>query len=636
MHTSILPGSQEGDFVSRARLEAKPETTPATKAEQLQSTLEETLPDIDVSSFKPMDTTEQSELIARLTRTLSLSTNPLEVRLSVAIARPSITISQFQEARAAVKELGIDLPATQAINIERILCSKVATSLQTRSVEEIISTATEAMTNVIESQCNMLAPSQKYLTAQVDMYQAAFQTSFTSAEDIEHFEAQLQDQGIALRSDFEEKNRTFLKEMEVHLGELTKQSSALTTLQEDLENKLSTSISSPEKAEIKKQLAQIKYAQKALNKSKAAFNAKAALQESATSTKTVAEGKLHLLKANARQKLSLLKQKFQLQQEIEDLKKQRTILGGARRKRLKSEAKLKAIEKQLDQVRDTSTEIKERDPASKTGRKLRRLGFNIAKKLGLAKRSQLLELRTQRAEIKKELATRERDLELKEGSDQKTTEKLTHKIKSLRKELAAIDAKLQGCPSREDIETLAQEVKSELSEPPKPLSPSAARDAHSDMSTRFGWGEKAMNEALSSPENWHEMTSVVIKVSDSGTMHGSVNILKPLGVEEGGIPAGLRSTKNLHPANLQKATSYLVSEFGKPERSTVSSTFRGAQLPSASAAMEALVLMAEEGATEMFDIALLTPVGGLGTLIKADKALLKSHKENHSCPVKIK
>ncbi|MBA2367591.1 MAG: hypothetical protein H0V82_01030 [Candidatus Protochlamydia sp.] len=144
------------------------------------------------------------------------------------------------------------------------------------------------------------------------------------------------------------------------------------------------------------------------------------------------------------------------------------------------------------------------------------------------------------------------------------------------------------------------------------------------------WGASHLNLALTTPANWTEVHSPLIKSSRAGTLYLAVTINTPLNIDaRGGVPAGLRSADKYdqRAANLMMTKSYMRT--GSDVKIGEQISFRGGQFPTKESAKEALSQMITnmpkgQNLEELHINALLTPI--FLTKFKEDKLLLITHK----------
>ncbi|RAP34376.1 hypothetical protein DID77_01140 [Candidatus Marinamargulisbacteria bacterium SCGC AG-439-L15] len=199
------------------------------------------------------------------------------------------------------------------------------------------------------------------------------------------------------------------------------------------------------------------------------------------------------------------------------------------------------------------------------------------------------------------------------------------------------DAKtLKKAPSIAFLKQQLNKAKAQLNHlsDPQLLSAKEMRDELSKTDELFSWGKDYVSLALSEPENWTTIRTLSYKKAADQTRHVFVTELEPLHTENGGVPSGLRGTEGFKDktTNFHRCTHYLL---GTEDSRVIS--YRGGQLPTVSAAKQALVTMMAETSTSHIHIsALLTPAIGknleqvVGNIrgVAGDRKMLQTHKNN--------
>ncbi|CRX38017.1 hypothetical protein [Estrella lausannensis] len=223
-------------------------------------------------------------------------------------------------------------------------------------------------------------------------------------------------------------------------------------------------------------------------------------------------------------------------------------------------------------------------------------------------------------------AVLEKKMELLERkSELEASGKTGRQLKKINKELAK-------APSSETLSKSAAEIQTKLTKSAIHIVSQQEAKALNRAHGELAWGASHVNMALTTPANWTEVKTALVKFSRSGRAHTAVSVLKPLNIsDKGGVPAGLRSHDKFdqRTANLIMTTTYVLGSEGQKSGENVS--FRGGQFPtpeSAKEAIEAIIRHLPPGQSlEFLHInALLTPTAM--TAIKKDKLLLSAHKKS--------
>lgn len=199
-------------------------------------------------------------------------------------------------------------------------------------------------------------------------------------------------------------------------------------------------------------------------------------------------------------------------------------------------------------------------------------------------------------------------------------------------ELKKINKELAKAPDSATMKKSAEEIQKKLEKSAiQIVSQKDAKEINKEH-PELSWGASHVVSALTTPANWTEVRTALIKESKSGFMHTAVSVLTPLNIKaEGGVPAGLRSKEgyDTRTTNLIKTTNYILGADGEKSDPVVS--FRGGQFPTKEAAKEAILTIMQNlpkgQKLEFMHInTLLTPTAV--TAIKEDKHLLAAHKQS--------
>lgn len=199
-------------------------------------------------------------------------------------------------------------------------------------------------------------------------------------------------------------------------------------------------------------------------------------------------------------------------------------------------------------------------------------------------------------------------------------------------ELKKVNKELAKAPTSETLKKSAEEIQTKLTKSGIQL---VSLDEAKELNRAHGelaWGATHVIKTLTTPANWTEVRTGLIKFSRNGRAHTAVSVLTPLNIsEKGGVPAGMRARENFdqRTANLMKTTTYVLGSDGQKSGENVS--FRGGQFPTKEAAKEAIKSIVENlppgQSLEYLHIsALLTPMAA--TAFKKDKLLLATHKQS--------
>jgi hypothetical protein len=198
------------------------------------------------------------------------------------------------------------------------------------------------------------------------------------------------------------------------------------------------------------------------------------------------------------------------------------------------------------------------------------------------------------------------------------------------KELNKINKELGLAPTDSQMQTSYAQIQEKLKKTGiQVVSIEEAKIANKEH-PELKWGASHLNLALTTPANWTEIHSPLIKCSRSGTLYVAVTINTPLNIDaRGGVPAGLRSADKYdqRAANLMMTKSYIRASNGETVGEQIS--FRGGQFPTKESAKEALTQMMAnmppgQKLEDLHINALLTPI--FLTRFKEDKLLLIAHK----------
>lgn len=185
---------------------------------------------------------------------------------------------------------------------------------------------------------------------------------------------------------------------------------------------------------------------------------------------------------------------------------------------------------------------------------------------------------------------------------------------------------LKKAPSNEVMNEIVKDLHRTLVLDKQELQSTSEAEKSYKTHHHLKWGASHLNQVLTTPANWTELRSVLVKTDRAGKAHVAVTINTPLLIgEAGGVPAGLRADSKYEkrPTNLFKTTSYIAKV---PESTLVS--FRGGQFTTKEAAKATLEAILQEGSDldSLHVNALLTPM--FLEKLKKDKRLLREHKAN--------